>query len=126
MAQEIGESRETLGRDVMKMAEDMANNMKKEVKPFYIVYAAKLDKAESNRIGKGVIRQTMKAYYNRPAPMLGILVWYVNHPLGIFEFQPQLSAPPDVPVDPSLLGTKSEDLLPTVMEKGKDLNVLVS
>ena len=32
MAQEIGESREKWGMDVMKMAENFANNMKKEVK----------------------------------------------------------------------------------------------
>jgi hypothetical protein len=126
MAQEIGESREIWGWDVMKMAEDFANNMKSEVKPFYIVYAAKLDPYQSKKMGRGVYKQAMKAYYTRPAPMLGILVWFVNHPLGQFMFMPELSAPPDVPVDPSLLGEKAEDALPTVMEKGKALNVLVS
>lgn len=126
MAQEIGESRDSWGLNVMKMAEDFANNMKSEVKPFYIVYAAKMDPHESKRVGKGVYRQTMKAYYSKPPLMLGILVWYVNHPLGEFKFCPELSAPPDVPVDPELLSKKSEDALPSVMEKGKELNVLVS
>jgi len=122
----IGEAREKWGRDVMKMAEDFANNMKNEVKPFYIVYAAKMDNVQSARMKQGVYKQTMKAYFKRPTPMLGILVWFVNNPLGIFEFQPHLSAPPDVPVDPSLLGEKAEDALPSVMEKGKELNVLLS
>ncbi len=126
MAQEIGESREKWGWDVMKMAEDFANNMKSEVKPFYIVYACKMDPHRSKAMGRGVYKQAMKAYYTRPAPMLGILVWYVNHPLGEFRFCSELSAPPDVPVDPSLLSEKAEDALPTVMEKGKDLKVLVS
>ena len=126
MAQEIGESREKWGWDVMQMAEDFANNMKSEVKPFYIVYACKMDKPQSAKIGKGVYKQAMKAYYNRPPAMLGILVWYVNHPLGEFKFCPELSAPPDVPVDPSLLGEKAEDALPSVMEKGKALNVVLS
>lgn len=126
MVQEIGESREKWGWDVMKMAEDFANNMKSEVKPFYIVYAAKMDKPQSAKIGKGVFKQTIKAYYKRPAPMLGILVWYCNHPLGEFRFMPELSAPPDVPLDPSLLSKKADDALPTVMEKGQAMNVLLS
>lgn len=126
MAQEIGESRDAWGLEVMKMAENFANNMKKEVKPFYIVYAAKMDNPMSEKMNRGVYRQTMKAYYDRPPKMLGILVWFVNHPLGVFEFCPELSAPPDVPVDPDLLGTKSEDFLPSVAEKGKDLKVIVS
>ena len=126
MAQEIGESREVWGRDVMQMAEDFANKMKSEVKPFYIVYAAKMDCPQSQKLGKGVYKQTMKAYFNRPPAILGILVWYVNHPLGEFRFMPELSAPPDVPVDPKLLSEKAEDALPTVMAKGKGLNVLVS
>lgn len=126
MAQEIGESREAWGRDVMKMAENFANNMRSEVKPFYIVYACKQDIPMSNKLGRGVYKQAMKAYYSRPPQMLGILVWYVNHPMGEFQFMPELSAPPDIPVDPALLSDKAEDMLPTVMAKGKELNVLVS
>lgn len=126
MAQEIGESREKWGWEVMKMAEEFANAMKSEVRPFYIVYAAKLDPYASKKLGRGAYRQAMKAYFKRPAPMLGILVWYVDHRIGEFRFCPELSAPPDVPVDPSLLGEKASDALPTVMEKGKALNVLVS
>lgn len=126
MSQQIGESREAWGWDVWRKAEEFAKNMKHEVKPFYIVYAAKMDPHSTERLGKGVYRQTMKAYYNRPTPMLGILVWYVNHPLGEFKFCPELSAPPDVPLDPSLLSNRSEDQLTSVMEKGKKLNVLVS
>lgn len=126
MPTEIGEARQSWGTNVMKMAEDFANNMKSEEKPFYLVYAAKMDPHESKRVGRGVYRQTMKAYYNKPPLMLGILVWYVNHPLGEFRFIPELSAPPDVPLDPSLLSEKAEDALISVMEKGEKLGVLAS
>lgn len=121
MAQEIGESREKWGWDVWHMAEDFANNMKSEVRPFYIVYAAKPDRSNPS-----IFRQTMKAYYQRPPAMLGILVWYVNHPLGEFRFIPELSAPADVPLNPELLSEKAEDALPSVMEKGNKMGVLLS
>lgn len=126
MTQTIGESREAWGEAVWKMAENFANNMKKEVKPYYLVYAAKYDAPTSKRMGRGVYRQTMKAYYHRPQAMLGILVWYVNNPLGVFDFVPELSAPPDVPLDPSLLSDKSQDASTRVMEQGAKLHALVS
>lgn len=126
MTQTIGESRETWGRAVWQMAEDFANSMKKEVKPFYIVYAAKHDPNTSEQLGRGAYRQTMKAYYQRPPAILGILVWYVNNPLGEFSFLPELSSPPDVPLDPTLLSEKAEDALPTVMEQGENMKVLLS
>jgi hypothetical protein len=126
MAQEIGESREKWGWDVMHMAEEFANKMKSEVKPFYIVYACKEDKGMSNRMGKTAFKQAMKAYYDRPPAMLGILVWYVNHPLGEFKFMPELSYPPDVPLDPSLLSDKASDVSASVARQGEKMNVLVS
>lgn len=126
MAQEMGESREAWGRDVVKMAEKFANEMKNEVKPFYIVYACKEDRPSSVKLGRTVFRQTMKAYYQRPPAMLGILVWFVNHPLGEFRFMHELSAPPDVPLDASMLSDKPEDASPRVAEQADKLNVLVS
>lgn len=121
MAQEMGESREAWGSDVWKMAEKFASEMSKETKPFYIVYACKPDKGQA-----GVFRQTMKAYYNKPPAILGILVWFVNHPLGEFRFLPDLSSPPDIPLDQSLLSTKSEDMFGEIASKGKKMNVLLS
>ena len=126
MAQEIGESREAWGRDVVKLVEDFANQMRKEVKPFYIVYACKEDKQASAKLGKTVFRQTVKAYYSRPPAMLGILVWFVNHPTGQFNFIPELSAPYDVPLDASLLSDKAEDASDRVAQQAAKLNVLVS
>ncbi len=126
MAQEIGESREAWGRDVVKLVQDFANGMKSEVKPFYIVYACKEDRPASAKLGKTVFRQTMKAYYSRPPAMLGILVWFVNHPMGQFNFIPELSAPPDVPIDPSLLSDRPEDFSGRVAQQGAKLKVLVS
>lgn len=124
MAQELGESRDAWGRDVWLKAEQFANNMKKEVKPFYIVYAAKQDRIASEKYGTGVYRQTMKAYYSRPEPILGILVWYVDNAQGIFQFVPELSAPPDVPLDPSLLSDKASDASDRVAAQGEKLKVI--
>jgi len=126
MVQEIGESREKWGWDVWRMAEDFANNMQAYRKPFYIVYACKEDKGMSKKLDTAAFRQTMKAYYKKPPAILGILVWYVDHKRGIFEFKPELSAPNDVPIDPSLLSTKEEDAFGSVMEQGQKLNALVS
>src|SRR5208282_2020615 len=117
--QEIGESREAWGRDVMKMAEDFANNMQHEREPFYIVYACKEDKGLSNRSGKAVFKQAMKAYKGKPPAMLGILVWYVDHVKGECKFMPELSAPPDVPLDPNLLSEQASDASERVAGQGE-------
>lgn len=121
MTQEMGESREAWGSDVMKMAEAFANMLKTRKEPFYIVYACKPDAARH-----GVFRQTMRAYAEKPSAMLGILVWYVNHGLGEFHFCPELSAPPDVPLDPSILSTQTSDMSDRVAGQGEKLNVLIS
>lgn len=126
MSQEIGESREAWGRRVVDLVEDFASAMKREVKPFYIVFACKEDRHASAKLGRTVFRQTIKAYYSRPPAMLGILVWFVNHPLGEFRFIPELSAPWDVPLDPALLSDKAEESSDRVAAQGAKLNVLVS
>lgn len=126
MAQEIGESREAWGQAVWQMAEDFADNTKSIDRPFYIVYAAKEDRGMSNKLGRSAFKQVMKAYYDKPPAILGILVWYVDHKKGRFELVPELSSPPDVPLDPSLLSDKASDASPRVMEQGERMNVLVS
>jgi hypothetical protein len=126
VAQEIGESREAWGWDVMRMAEDFANQMSSEDRPFYIIYAAKEDRGMSNLLGHGAFKQAFKAYFGEPPAMLGILVWYVNHRNGEFRFCPELSAPPDVPIDPSLLSDKTSDVSERVADQGKKLKVLLS
>lgn len=121
MAQEIGESREAWGLKVMQLVEDFSNQMKQETKPYYIVYAAKPDAGQP-----GVFRQTIKAYYHRPPALLGILVWYVDNRHGILRLVPELSSPPDVPLDPKLLSDKAEDASARVMAQGEKMKVLVS
>ena len=120
----MGESRDAWSRDVWLKAEQFANNMKREEKPFYIVYAAKQDRIASEKFGTGVYRQTMKAYFTRPQAILGILVWYVDNSQGIFQFVPELSAPPDVPLDPSLLSDKASDASDRVAAQGEKLKVI--
>jgi hypothetical protein len=124
--QEIGESRETWGWDVVRMAEDFANNMKNESRPFYIVYACKEDRGMSNKLGTPTFKQAFKAYFDRPPAILGILVWYVDHRKGEFRFIPELSAPPDVPLDPKLLSDKASDASERVSLQGEKLKALVS
>jgi len=129
--QELGETREEMAWGIWRQAEAIANEHKKLKKPFYIVYAAKPDPALQGAIVNGLvasggIRQSFRLTHDRPPPLLGVLVWYVDNAQGIFEFQPQLSSPPDVPLDPSLLSTRSEDQLYGVMDQGKKMKVLVS
>lgn len=126
MVQEIGESREAWGLDVVKLVEDFANNMSKERDPFWIVYACKEDKGMSNKLGRVAFKQAIKAYKDKPPVILGILVWYVNHSTGEFTFCPELSAPYDVPLDPTLLSDKASDASARVMEQGEKLKALVS
>lgn len=121
MAQEIGESREAWGLDVWHKAEDIANNLKNDPKPFYIVYAAKEDKNQP-----GTFRQAFRMYRQRPPKLLGILVWYVDNAQGIFQIVPELSIPPDVPLDPLLLSEEKGDMSQSLMEVGQSMGVLLS
>lgn len=121
MAQEIGESREQWGRDVWAQAEAFAGRLKSDKKPFYVVFAAKSDKANP-----GVFRQSFRFYRQRPPKIIGLLVWYVDNTQGIFQFVPELSIPPDVPLDPSLLSQDSKDASPELMEVGQKMGILLS
>lgn len=131
MVQQLGETRDALALATWNKAIEIANDHKKEKKPFYIVYAAKSDPGlqgavVNGQVASGGIRQTFKLTHERPKVYLGQLVWYVNHATGEFLFLPELSPPPDIPLDPSLLSNRSEDQLYGVMEQGKKMNVLVS
>ncbi len=126
MAQEIGESREAFGWDVMRMAEDFANKMTHVREPFYIVYACKEDRGMSNKLGRTAFKQAFKAYFDKPPALLGILVWYVSHKDSEFKFCPELSAPPDVPLDERLLSDRASDTSERVANQGEKLKVLVS
>lgn len=121
MSQEIGESREQWGQDVWAKAQDFATNMKADGRPFYVVFAAKEDKGQP-----GAFRQTFKAYYQRPPLVLGLLVWYADQAQGLFEFVPELSSPPDIPIDPTLLSDKVSDTSSRVAEQGQKLKILLS
>ena len=131
MAQLLGETRNALALATCRKAEQIAHDHKSEVKPFYIVYVAKPDPVlrgalVNGFVASGGIREAWRLTYERPQAILGQLVWFVNNPIGLFKFMPELSAPPDVPLDPSLLSDKREDQFVDIMAKGKDMNVLVS
>lgn len=119
--QELGETRDQMARGAVKYVEDFISKMKFDRQPFYVVYCAR-----PNYLNPGEIRQTVKAYREKPPSLIGVLVWYVDNTLGLVEFRPELSAPWDVPTHESLLSDKSEDKFERVMERGQDLNILVS
>jgi len=116
MVQELGETREPMAADAIKYIEDFVSKMKHEKKPFYVVYCAR-----ENQLIPGQIRQTVKAYREKPPALLGVLVWYVDNSLGIMEFKPELSAPWDIPTNPLLLSDRSEDQFVRIMERGKQV-----
>ena len=131
MTQLLGETRDDLALATWNKAISIANDYKSEVKPFYIMYVSKCDPHLQGAIVNGLcvsggLREAWRLCHIRPPKILGMLVWFVNNPLGIFEFVPELSSPPDVPLDPSLLSDRKEDQSERVMEQGKSLNVLVS
>lgn len=121
MAQEIGESREAWGQNVWAQAEDIAANLKRDPEPFYIVFCAKEDKGRP-----GTFRQAFRMYRQRPPKLIGVLVWFVDNSKGEFRFVPELSIPPDVPIDPSLLSKDSKDASSELMEVGRSMGVLLS
>lgn len=121
MAQEIGESRDAWGFDVWQKAEEYANAFKSDKEPFYVVYAAKQDKGREN-----TFRQSFRFYRQRPPKVIGLLVWYVDNSKGIFTLVPELSIPPDVPVDPSLLSKDRRDSFEKISEVGQEMGILLA
>jgi len=121
MPQEMEETRTAMGWGVWHQAEKIADKMKAESSPFYIVFAAKPDKYD-----RRVIRAGFHCYANKPPMLLGLLVWYVDNMKGIFRFDSELSSPPDVPIDPKDLSDKASDVSERVAKKGKDLGVILS
>lgn len=131
MVQEMGETRDALAMATWIKAEKIAHDHAKEKKPFYIVYAAKPDPGLAGAVVDGIvaaggIRESFRLTHNRPQAILGQLVWFVNNAMGEFQFLPDLSFPPDIPLDPYLLSDRSEDQLYSIMDKGKQMKVLVS
>ncbi len=130
MTETLGEVREAMARNCWNQAEHIANELRKELKPFYIIYSAKVDPALSGATvngqkAEGGIRQHFMVSYDRPPFVLGMLVWFVNNPLGIFEFVSSLSSPPDIPLDESMLSSRSSDSFDTLGEKAKKMNEVI-
>lgn len=130
MTEELGAVREAMAQDCWAKAEQIALDRKNDPKPFYIIYSAKVDPslAGADAWGKhvaGGIRQAFRLSYDRPPFVVGMLVWFVNNPLGVFEFVPSLSSPPDIPLDQSLLSTRSEDQSYALMGKAQQMNKII-
>ncbi len=128
--QEIGETRDAMAEDCWRLAEKIADERRNDPKPFYIMYSAKVDPALTGADAwgqhvAGGIRQTFRLSYDRPPFVLGMLVWFVNAPLGIFEFVSELSSPPDIPLDPSLLSDRREDCSYALADKAKEMNKVI-
>jgi len=117
----IGDLREDLSRETMNRVESYANGLHKKQFPCWIVVCAKTDRFKS-----GQINASIQHYKKCPPKMLGILVWYADKEKGILDFLPDLSFPPDIPLNPADLSTKSSDSFESVAQKGEDLKVLLS
>jgi len=119
MVQEIGETRNAMAQDLVTKVAKLADDMSNDKEPFYIVFHAK----KHQFIDKAIVT-ALKMYRFVPAGILGILVWYVDHSKGVFEFRPELSSPPDIPVNEALLSDKKEDFIPRIANQGKILQVV--
>lgn len=128
--QQLGETRNAMAEDCWRLAEKIADERKNDDKPFYIIYSAKVDPSLRGadawgRHVAGGIRQSFRLSYDRPPFVLGMLVWFVNNPLGIFEFVSDLSSPPDIPLDPSLLSDRREDTSYALGNKAAEMNKVI-
>lgn len=131
MVETLGDLREMMGWGAMLKAEKIANENRNIDGPFYIVMGAKADphlrgSIVNGQYCSGGLQEHWVVTNLRPPKVLGILVWYVDHKLGVFEIVEELSLPPDIPLDPSLLSDRSEDQCHSVMQTGKDNQVLLS
>lgn len=118
MTYEMGEVREEMAQGCVDYVMDFIHAMRNIKEPFYAVYHANVDKLTPNKIN-----QTVKAYHAKPPAMIGILVWYVDNKLGICDFRPDLSAPPDMPINPAFLSDDPKDLIVSVAQQGKRINL---
>ena len=121
MPMTIHEAREDWGKDVWAKAEDIANNLKNDKEPFYIVFAAKQDRSKPD-----LYRQAFRMYRQKPPKLIGVLVWYVDNTKGVFRLESDLSIPPDVPIDAALLSEDRKDASSALMEVGERMGVLLS
>jgi hypothetical protein len=127
----LGELREEYGWGAMRKMEQIAYANRHLDFPFYIIMGAKADPHLKGSIVNGQycsggLQEHWVVSNLRPPKVLGLLVWYVDNKLGKCELVEELSLPPDIPLDPSLLSDKSEDQFHGVMQQGKNNNVLVS
>ena len=130
MVLELGEVRESMAWGCWNKAESIAKENSNETEPFYILYNAKPDPNLSGSVVRGKacnggIREHFQLVRERPPFILGVLVWYVDNQKGKFEFVPELSSPPDIPLDPSLLSTRSEDQQHGLMHKAKNMSKVI-
>lgn len=117
----IGDFRESLAMECMERVEEYANKIPSSDCPCYLVVAAKPD-----RFNQGRINATMQHYKERPTPLLGILVWYIDKEKGICDLIPELSLPYDIPVNPKDLSTSSSDSFSRISEVGQKMGVILS
>lgn len=117
----MGDFRESLGRECMDRLEDYANNLPSTEFPCYIVICAKADRNQA-----GHINAAIQHYKERPPALVGILVWYADKDKGILDIVPELSLPPDVPLDPQHLSKDPKDSFKSIAEVGEKMGVLLS
>lgn len=92
MRQEIGETRDALISDANKQIEDILNANKNRSEPYYIVMFVK--PAKGHVQGKPALYQYFKAYKEKPAPKVGMIVGEVNPTSGTIDWDVNMPQAP--------------------------------
>lgn len=117
----MGDFRESLGLEVCQTVEKYANKIPSSDMPCYIVVCAKTD-----RYKPGQINASIQHYKDRPPKYFGLLIWYVDRDKGILDFVPELSLPPDIPLDPKDMSTDPKDAYSRIVDMGQSSGVILS
>ena len=117
----MGDFRDQLGLETVNRVHSYADLLPDSESPCYIVVCAKVD-----RNVNGKINATIQHYKERPPALLGLLVWYADKRNGVMDFVPELSLPPDVPLDPKDISDKSNDSFEAIAEMGKKHGIILS
>ena len=117
----MADFREALVMETVERVSKYADLIPDSESPCYIIVAAKPDK---NKPGK--INATMQHYLERPPVIIGLLVWYVDKQKGLLEFVPELSLPPDIPLEEKHVSKDSKDSFARISEVGSRAGIILS
>lgn len=113
--QEMGETREPMAADCMIDALRIANNYAFVKKDFWICFASKPHVNERNKL----IHGWEVVWQRPPVAVPGMLVFHVDIKNQNLTIDSERSLPYDIPLDETLLSTKSGDFIPELATTAK-------